>query len=254
MDYYLKKYIGKYRVVTELDLKTGDFCRDHNDNLCNDQDIYIKCSHGIRVSHYGEDILEVYIPSIGRGRNIIKDIYAIAYPEKTQKEKYETKNGNIRENIIILDPAHFIDHEHENDILLDGYETDEEVIFKIKDDDLDKIIHLLKPVISGASISPFSSRNIKKEYNEYPYTDEQIERYKNTISAVPKEDMLFINLWNKEFLNTTVKKELRFANIEQLNIDMKNGKRKTRDYIYYHGFEDKYISFMEGKINDRYQV
>lgn len=28
MNYYLKKYVGKYRVMTETDQTTNDFCKD----------------------------------------------------------------------------------------------------------------------------------------------------------------------------------------------------------------------------------
>ena len=28
MNYYLRKYVGKYRVIAEIDQRTGDFCRD----------------------------------------------------------------------------------------------------------------------------------------------------------------------------------------------------------------------------------
>lgn len=75
MNYYLHKYVGKYRVKAAIDQSTNDFCRDEHGNLENNMDVWIKCANGIKIFHYGGSTLQVYIPSIGRGRNIIKYIY-----------------------------------------------------------------------------------------------------------------------------------------------------------------------------------
>lgn len=74
MNYYLSKYVGKYRVVAAIDKNTNDFCRDEYGNLENDQDIWIKCANNIKVFYYGKSYLKVYIPALGKGRNIIKTI------------------------------------------------------------------------------------------------------------------------------------------------------------------------------------
>ena len=39
-----------------------------------DIDLYIACKSGIKVFYYGSSILEAYIPSKGRGRNLKKEI------------------------------------------------------------------------------------------------------------------------------------------------------------------------------------
>ena len=72
MNYYLHKYVGKYRVKAAIDQSTNDFCRDEHGNLENNMDVWIKCANGIKIFHYGGSTLQVYIPSIGRGINIIK--------------------------------------------------------------------------------------------------------------------------------------------------------------------------------------
>ena len=92
----MHKYVGTYRVKSEIDQRTNDFCRNDKGELENNQDIYIKCAKGIRIYHYGGGILLVYIPSKGRGRNIIK-------------------NESIK------------------DFIFDIEETDSEVLFKFKD-------------------------------------------------------------------------------------------------------------------------
>ena len=68
--------------------------------------------------------LQAYIPSLGRGHNVIKYI-----------------NENIGQ-----------------DIIYDIEETDSEVLFKFNTKYDNQIIPLLKPRTNGASISPFSSK------------------------------------------------------------------------------------------------
>ena len=75
MAFMMDKFKGKYRLLTTIDSFTNSFPRDLNGNY-SDHDIYISCSNGIQISHYGRGTLEAYIPSLGRGRNIIKAIYS----------------------------------------------------------------------------------------------------------------------------------------------------------------------------------
>ena len=58
--------------MSEIDQRTNDFCRDKNGELNNPNDIYIKCADGIKIFHYGGDVLKVYIPSLQKGHNIVK--------------------------------------------------------------------------------------------------------------------------------------------------------------------------------------
>ena len=81
--------------------------------------------------YYGRNLLQAYIPSLGRGHNIVKYI-----------------NENFGE-----------------DIIFDIEETDSEILFKFNTKHADNIIPLLKPKTSGANISPFSSKNLPKNKN-----------------------------------------------------------------------------------------
>lgn len=94
--------------------------------------------------------MQAYIPSIGRGNNIIKAIYEI-------------------------DPS----------IIFDIEKTDAEILFKFKYVNSDKIIPLLKPKTSGAGISPFSSKNLPK--NDYKIPNEDLNQYKELVSKIPQE-------------------------------------------------------------------
>lgn len=100
-----------------------------------------------------------YIPSIGRGRNII--------------QKIQETNPSIIYNIE---------------------ETDEEILFEFKYVNSDKIIPLLKPRTNGANISPFSSKNLPRN-NEYRIPDEALGEYKGIIQNVPKTSFSVLMLY-----------------------------------------------------------
>ena len=75
MAFMTDKFKGKYRLRAPYD-QTNQFPRDL-DNTYSDFDIYIDCSNNIQVHYFGNrGTLEVFIPSIGRGRNIVKAIYS----------------------------------------------------------------------------------------------------------------------------------------------------------------------------------
>lgn len=71
----MDKYKGIYRLRCEVDQSTNDFPRKLNGTY-EDIDIYIDCSYGNKIFHNYRKILEAYIPSLQRGHNIIKQIYA----------------------------------------------------------------------------------------------------------------------------------------------------------------------------------
>ena len=54
-------------------MDTNTFPREYT-GLYSENDIYIDCYKNVRIYHYGNRTLMAYIPSIGRGHNIIKTI------------------------------------------------------------------------------------------------------------------------------------------------------------------------------------
>lgn len=73
MGYYLSKYVGTYRVKSDIDMFTNDFPRDPLDRI-EQNDVYIACNKGSKIYHYGHGVMVAYVPSLGRGRNILKSI------------------------------------------------------------------------------------------------------------------------------------------------------------------------------------
>ena len=185
-------------------MSTNDFPRKLNGNL-EDIDCYIDCLHGNRVFHYGRDILQAYIPSLGRGHNIIKAIAQI-----------------------------------DSSMIFDIEETDSEVLFKFKHVNSDKIIPLLKPKTAGASISPFSSRNLPK--CTYIIPDEDLDKYKQIVSKIPQECILTLTHSTNNFIKSLATKR---NPIENIKIEMKKKCLKSKEYIHSIGKWKEYIKYLK---------
>lgn len=249
MNYYLSKYLGKYRLKAEIDKSANDFCRDVNGNLDNPYDIWIQCKNDIRIYHYGKDILEVYIPHIIKGKNIIKTIYRNfinkSNTETVIKEKQLGDKIVKVENVIIINLDLFNKEIRNNDFITYYSESSEEVIFRIKDRKIGMIIDLLQPITSGANISPFSPKNLPK--NKFNYTQAQIKEYEEIIEQIPKEDKLVISKINNNFLKDFLVKKQRL-DLTSIKKEMKLEGYKLKDYIYYKGYEREYLDYLKKEI------
>lgn len=174
MSYLINKFKGTYRIKVPYNQWTNDFTRKLDGSL-EDVDCYIDCLHGNKVFHYGRDVLQVYIPSLGRGRNILKAI--------------------------------------DLSIIFDMEETDSEMLFKFKYNDSDKIIPLLKPRTNGSSISPFSTKNLPKN-KSFKIPDEELEAYKAIVAKIPPERALSINHGTNNFIKSMATKKNPMENIK----------------------------------------
>ena len=212
MSSYLSKYVGQYRVVAEIDQNTNDFCRDVRGNLCNDEDVYIKCKKGIKIFHYGRGVLQVYIPSKQRGNNILKSI---------------EEDGN-------------------KELVTNIERTDSEVLFKIKDKHLSNIIQHLNPMVSGANISPFSTKNLPKKKSIL--TEEELEEYRKIVEPFRISNPLLIKTINKDFVKK-ISKRLKM-NEAEIAADAKKETVSLRDYFYLKGFKEEYLKELKKKVTE----
>ena len=132
--YLITNYKGKYKLQAEIDRQTGDFCRDENGKLDNYNDIWIVCNGKGKVFHYGQSVLQYYIPSLGKGHNILK---AICEDQIGSIDKFittstcEDKNGNVKESKI-FDYQLMYAKLSDKGIIYNIEETDSEVLFKFK--------------------------------------------------------------------------------------------------------------------------
>lgn len=221
---YLLKYKGKYRILPVIDFETNDFPRDSNGNIEDDLEIYITCQNGNRIEYYGLNesrraILLAYIPSLGRGRNI--------------------KKALDKQGIDIL----YYD------------ESDEEVLFHFNAADIETVATLMKAKTSGASISPYSKKNLPKTKIDIP--EEDMAAYKDIVDKVDKNDKLLIHRITTEFLDNVLAKELRPKGTRKLydyKTDMKKLKlaRDSKGYIWTKELWNEYLEHLEKEIDSHY--
>lgn len=224
MSQYLLKYKGKYRILPVIDQDTNDFPRDSSGNIEDDLEIYISCRNGNKIEYYGLNesrraVLLAYVPSLGRGRNIKKAL----------------KKQGV--DILYYD------------------ESDEEVLFHFNAADIEVVADLLKAKTSGASISPFSHKNLPKATVEIP--EEDMAEYKKIADKVDKNDRLLIHRITTAFLDEVLAKELRPKGTRKpydYKTEMKKLKlaRDSKGYIYTKDMWEKYLEYLEKEIDSHY--
>lgn len=234
MSKYLTRYKGIYRIKPNLDVNTYDFPRNE---LCNIDksfdDIYIKCAYGCQIYHYGGSVLVGYIPSIGRGRNILREIAKELNLVKNEDE--ELYNVKILYSLLEKDKTIF-----------DIMENDSEIEFKFKSNKIDLIAKHMKVSTYGANISPFSSKNIPK--NEYRINEEDISRYKCIVGRLKGENMLIVSRLIKEYLRELEIKEKFYYKNKSLKSHMKELRMNAKSYIHYTGHWDDFLNYLEKNI------
>lgn len=176
-----------------------------------DIDCYIDCQYGNKVFHYGHNILQAYIPSLIRGHNIIK----------------------------------YINENFGQDIIFDIEETDSEILFKFNAKHDNKIIPLLKPKTSGASISPFSSKNLPRN-KDYKIPDEELKEYKQITSKLAQKELILLGKYTNNFIKSLANRK---NTLENIKIDMALKGLKGKEYIHSIGKWDSYIDYLISNIN-----
>lgn len=213
MSYLIDKYKGKYKLLTPYDRKIVQFPRDLKGGF-SDLDVYIKCQHNVTISYYGHSILEAYIPSIGRGNNIVKAI-----------------------------------NELDNNIITKLQKTDSEVIIQFKAKDMERLEPILKPLTSGANRSPFSNKNLPHN-TSFKIPDEDLSDYKAIVVNLPKEkSMLLLSKITRDFISSLATKK---NTIEDIKRNMAIKGLKGKEYIYSLGKDtwNKYLKTIKERIND----
>ena len=207
-NYLISHYKGKYRILCPYDLSTNQFPRKL-DGTFEDIDCYIKCYNGIQIFYYGHSILEAYIPSVKRGLNIIRAI----------------KEAGLEKTLLSVN------------------QTDEEVVFKFHARNMESLEKFLRPVTSGANISPFSTKNLPRA--RYVIPDGDLNAYKEIVSKLPRERILELSHMTKIFMESLSKKK---ADLEAMKLDMAKKGLKGKDYIHSIGKWNEYLSYLNKNI------
>lgn len=212
------KYKGKYRLMAEIDQNTNDFPRDETGKI-EENDVYIQCSKNCKVYHYGKSILVAYIPSLGRGHNILLSI---------AKDKLGIEDRIDYEEL-------YRKLEKENTVF-DIVENDSEIEFKFNAKNIEYIMQYLNPKTSGRNISPFSTRNLPK--SDYKIPDEDLAAYNKIMAEKYSERFLDIRYITNNFLKSISNKQ---CNEEKIKADMKLKCMKPKQYIHFIGKWDEYL-------------
>lgn len=238
---YLKKYVGTYRVIAEYDQSTNDFCRLVTGELDPSfDDYYIAGLKGVKISHAYGRLLQAYIPSIGRGRNILKQIYEDYIGGDIDKFKKKISKT------ATFDYDKMYQELINKEVVLDIDETSVEITFLFKATKIEQFEKYLKPRKSGASISPFSTKNLPK--NRYKIPEKDLKIYEQIVKLVPKERMLEFGRFNNKFDKVVIK----INKAKDKKYDLKSAKRKSalKSKEFYHsiGLWEEYITFLKNEV------
>ena len=248
MGFMMDKFKGTYRLRSPFCTQTFQFPRDINGNFA-DNDIYIDCANGIQISYFGNrGKLEAYIPSLGRGRNIVKAIYS-EFVKPIEESEYfsattkENDDGETKTTNSFDYDALYADKEL-NKIIYDIYDTDEEVLFKFSWERMKDFEKYFKPKTSAASRSPFSSKNLPKSDYEIPEEDQL--KYKEVAAKLPKEDILKIGRMTSDYIKSLANRKNK---LEDIKNDMKQKCMRNNQYIHSINKWDDYLKYLEKEIS-----
>ena len=225
------KYKGIYKLKPNLDSKTNDFPRSKDGSIDKSyDDIFISCYNNCQIYNYGKGKLQAYIPSIGRGHNILIAMY-------------EDTIGNVE--TVGRDYPTIYKQLTDSGLIFDIEETDEEILFKFKASNIETIAKYLKPSTKGANRSPFSTKNLPRSKYEIPMED--LALYKEITASIPEGNIRIYSIINDEFLNSLTSKKLK---LEDIKADMKFKGLKTKEYFHSIGKWEDYIKFFKKKLNE----
>ena len=242
---YIEKAFPEYRCIAEYDLNTNDFPRDYKGRL-SDDDIYVKCAKGVKVFYYGRGVFQAYIPTLQKGRNILRNIY-IKHINPSNAEYVETEMNvkgvpTIKKTVRALNNELFEEDLFKltkTDYIFDVEQTDEEVIFKFKDTSL--VADYLEPSTFGAGVKAHSVKNLPKSVN-YDIPESELRQYETLVKDV--EPLRKGQIIRGYIASLATKRNPASA----IQSDMKQKRLKGLAYIHSIGKWDKFITYVKKNI------
>ncbi len=234
MAYYLSKYIGTYRLMADIDLNTNDFPRGHEKNELEQIDVYIKCANKGRVYHYGRNKLVCYVPSLGRGHNMLKAL-AVKLNLFTEDQMqgytdYDTLYNKLTQSGVIFDIE-------ENSLEVEWKVDDKNEHFKT-------VMDIMKPSTAGVTISPFSPKNLPMD-KSYTIDTDNLKVYSSIVDQLDKEDKLLVHRLTVSFIDNKVKKKCKGTDTKA---EMRKFGLKGKEYIHKKGMFEEYLKYLDKEI------
>ena len=232
MSYYLSRYIGTYRVKSEYDLDTNDFARNPDGSL-DQNNTYIKCANDAKIFHYGKNILECYVPSLQRGRNMLKGLateLGFTLADYGTPCNYNALYQDLENTKVVFD----ID------------ESDAEVWWHFQSKNIELMAKYMKPQTSGANISPFSLKNLPKQKYTIPY--ENMVVYKQIINDANLDNKLVIGKLTNDFITKIVPKKHRLYAKSDMKKEMRKVMLNGKEFIHSIGLWDEFMNFLRKKL------
>ena len=225
---YLLKYVGTYKVLTELTTDTNDFVRDYDNEIHPEYDeLFIPCANDGVIKHTYSDSVLAYIT-----------------PKVSMFKKYKEL---LKQNKI-------------------SYTTDdtaEEYIIYFNDADMTKAAKIFGAKTRGKNTPPYDKSNIpnrivvkkeKKEpeeihvINTYVIPSRDWTNLYNVLAPIQgrSEKMKFTKQTLEEFDKEISKIKGPGFNVEQ---ERKKVNLPPREFIHSIGLWDRYIEFLKLKVN-----
>lgn len=227
--YLEKHYIGIYRVKAHYDLNTLDFPRTDTGGVDEEYDEqYIPCKKGeIRHTYRntrGKDILLWYCDNIRTGVSVYNEL----------KEKYPEVEWEVDEDLSLG-----------KDDIFCSLGRKKDVIIYFEASDIEKVASVVEPNTRGASIRPYSIKNLPKTPYTIPENElkEYIKVTKKFKGETPLELAQTIKKANKEFAAERDKEDKdKIAFITK----QYTSKLKFKEYVHSIGLWEEYIEFLKG--------
>ena len=220
--YLYDHYKNKYRVRPKLDKITKDFPRDENGDVDQSfQDFYIKCKNDFELTHYDQNILEIYNENPIKGNNLLRQLYIDKISPDLPKSFEVVVEKLISKKLIIK-----------------TFSTGNDFVCYIYSDLLDVFKDYLKPETRGASIAPLSNKNLPKDI--YIIPDKDLEDYQDIIDGLnmhPLEKARILKTINEQYKATQ-----RFGD------KLKQSKLPFKEYLHREGYWNKYLKYLKGEL------
>ena len=208
---YLEKYVGKYRVLADLNPDTEDFPRDAEGKIPDTfEDLYIACGKG--------EIRHTYEPGILCWRILDKPRTGYNVYEELKSKKLKVEFDDCGSDVqIFFDEA-----------------------------DLDKVAKVVRARTAGAKIKPFSPKNLPRA--QYKIPEEDLEQLSNLLSDLDRKVRLRIGRDSLKLFDTIIaKKKGKKFNVEE---ERDNSGLKPKEFIHSIGLWNEYCKFVKKQIKE----